>query len=340
MLDLRFASDTQAPKVSFVRTDSSVDGKAIDGPADQGTRSNLAKLFLNYGSTNVSLTADPILSDSKDRCNWSLLPIDPEKEGRAYLTLCDRSGNDTTLEFVFPARVAVTRPVIHVNTTSLCVGDTLIMYCDSGYQNLKWSTGDTSRLVRMVYTKASTVILSLSAHTLDGRATDARTVQVQVNPLPAEPLITQTANTLRTFAQTNAAFRWYDADKKIENVESEAIEISHSGRYTVQVTNRLTGCTNTSSIQATYIVSDVASEQQHPLHLHPQPCVDVLTIQGQLLRGDVLTLYNVIGEVQHQTQISYDMNSFPLDLSSLSTGVYILELRHNAQRQTIKLIHE
>jgi hypothetical protein len=79
----------------------------------------------------------------------------------------------------------------------------------------------------------------------------ATTFDLNVNPLPTAPAITQTNNTLTTDNTVGLTYTWYLNGIVIPGANSFTIDISQSGEYVVQVSNE-NGCTSSSSINAIY----------------------------------------------------------------------------------------
>ena len=61
-------------------------------------------------------------------------------------------------------------------------------------------------------------------------------------------------------------------------------------------------------------------------------------VQGQLLNVSVLTLYDTIGRVIETYQLDPSQTKHEIDVSNISSGVYIVNLDNKSQSKTTKLV--
>jgi hypothetical protein len=73
------------------------------------------------------------------------------------------------------------------------------------------------------------------------------------------------------------------------------------------------------------------------IQLFPNPVKHTITIQGlQNGKQQHLTVYNSIGKRVSQSVTT--SNTFQLNMASLPTGIYYLEIRNSNQKQTLSFI--
>ena len=81
-------------------------------------------------------------------------------------------------------------------------------------------------------------------------------------------------------------------------------------------------------------------EFQKELIVFPNPASEMLTVQlpEAFKQAELLTIYNTLGEVIMQKDISSSGNSFALDVTNLIKGLYFLNINSFTTNTTVKLI--
>ncbi len=76
------------------------------------------------------------------------------------------------------------------------------------------------------------------------------------------------------------------------------------------------------------------------LKVFPNPAFDLLTVElpDGFKQAELLTIYNTLGEIVMQKNISSSGNSFALDVSNLNTGLYFLKINSHTNNISVKLI--
>ncbi len=82
------------------------------------------------------------------------------------------------------------------------------------------------------------------------------------------------------------------------------------------------------------------TELQSKLKVFPNPTSRMLTIQlpEGFKHADLLTIYNTLGEIVMQKDISASGNSFTIDVSNFIKGMYFLNINSLTTNITVKLI--
>ncbi len=82
------------------------------------------------------------------------------------------------------------------------------------------------------------------------------------------------------------------------------------------------------------------TEFQKEVKVFPNPAKDMLTVQlpEAFKQAELLTIYNTLGEIVMQKDISSSGCSFALDVSNLNTGLYFLNINSRTNNISTKLI--
>lgn len=129
-----------------------------------------------------------------------------------------------------PAQPVITGP------TSFCAGDTVTLSLGGATGAILWSTGETTRSVRI----AASAIVSVTVVDANGcSATSADHVMV-MHPLPAVPVVTRTGPTLTSTPAT--AYQWYRDEQLLPGATGRVLGGGTAGLYRVRITDA-NGCT-------------------------------------------------------------------------------------------------
>lgn len=133
-------------------------------------------------------------------------------------------------------------PIISTSSAALCVGDTMTLSVPGPVRQWRWSTGDTTEVIRR-WTQGS-----VTCETVDTAGCLKRvTFDVVVNPLPSPTITSLTKTTICLGQQVElrpdqdySAYRWSNGER------TKTIVTSVAGRYTLQVSDK-NGCVGTSN---------------------------------------------------------------------------------------------
>jgi PKD domain len=161
---------------------------------------------------------------------------------------------------------------------------------------------------------------------------------VLIHPLPALPLWFNYNNSLRVTNSANLpahyALQWYNASTLIPGETGIWYCSLASGTFGLQVTDLETGCTN-------FYAAPVVHNQNYNCLLGTQTpellAFDILpnpTTDGQVLLrmieplnvGGTIRVWDVTGRLLQIMQVVAGSNTFSMDLGSLSSGVYAVEI--------------
>ncbi len=211
--------------------------------------------------------------------------------------------------------------------TAQCEGDSLVLDALPGQSSYLWSTQETTRTI-FVRRTGSYWCRTVSS---DGRPGYSDTVDVIFSPVPPQPMITRSGDSLIT--DDAFAWQWFLDGLALPGADTRAILIENEGRYEVRVQNA-SGCT---ALSAPFDVSvlgvEAASAVIEDISLYPNPSTGQVTVG---FTGDVsvpvqLVVTDVLGrEVISRVGIPA-AGRMHVDLSHERTGMYYLRVQYGDQ---------
>lgn len=151
---------------------------------------------------------------------------------------------------------------------------------------------------------------------------DISTINVSSAPLP---VIVNLGNTL-VISATGVSYQWYINGTEIVNSNSQSINLSATGYYTVTVTYA-NGCERTSAPFA-YGIVGLEETGSNTVIIYPNPVVNIVTLEGeQLLVIDKIIITDMQGRVVLESATMNKKDSkVTIDMSSYEDGVYHVQL--------------
>jgi hypothetical protein len=143
---------------------------------------------------------------------------------------------------------------------------------------------------------------------------------VTVNPLPPDPIIHQTENTL--ISNAPAGNQWLHDQQPIPGANETWYEPNANGDYSVMVT--LNGCSSDTSNVISFILTgyEIAGGNQN-ISIFPNPSKGLFYLMGQDFPGSGATVYDLTGKIVYDEKIRMNL----LDLRDLPPGLYILTIQ-------------
>ncbi|MBL0176363.1 MAG: VWA domain-containing protein [Ignavibacteria bacterium] len=234
----------------------------------------------------VQLNAGGVFSTYK----WSHGPTVPtvniKVSGKYWVTVTDSLGrsavSDTVTVTVHPNPVPRLTPSGQV---TICMGDTLTIDAGAGYASYRWSSGDTTRRIRV----ASEGIWTARVRSTAGCEGFSDSVITALAPMPPKPSITRSNDTL----QTQPAFRnqWYRNDVPIPGAVSAFLPLTAPGRYMVAAINAF-GCRSLSDPfdVGSLPVGDLPRPLAWTLDVFPDPSSGSISISARGVGGNPVTI--------------------------------------------------
>jgi len=153
---------------------------------------------------------------------------------------------------------------------------------------------------------------------------------------PETPEIIQFDNILQTGIY--AAYQWYVNGEIIDGATEQEYELSSSGLYQVQVSDA-SGC-SVFSAELDVIFTNTKTYSNQNLIAFPNPANEVLHIELPDLHGKCeLKMIDISGKKMFEN--SYFSNSFSINTSNLSIGIYLLSIQTDKgiKQMKISIIH-
>jgi hypothetical protein len=177
--------------------------------------------------------------------------------------------------------------------------------------------------------------VKLVAH--NGSLTDTAIMYsvIGVYPIPEPIIVVSTDTLLCTNEPSGSDYRWfYNGAVLLEDTFAEYIA-TVSGTYMVQVTT-MQGCIgfDTVSIDISVGISEV---DEGNFIVYPNPANDLVTIYGNDLVGNSLTIYNTLGQ---EVKNSFINRQAIIDVHDFPAGVYTIMLESKSGFYVRKLTIE
>ncbi|MBU1719035.1 MAG: PKD domain-containing protein [Bacteroidetes bacterium] len=201
----------------------------------------------------------------------------------------------------------------------ICEGETATLVATGGVSYL-WSNFMTGNSIVVAPVASTTYTVTASI----GNCSDDDAVSVYVDPIPAQPSISENADTL--WATPGSGYQWYQAGLPISGANSQFYAPTATGDYQVIVTSA-NGCeSDMSSIYHFVLIGITSSNQAFGWSVYPNPTKEnvVLDIPSGYSSAITIRITNVIGvPVFEEQNVQANQNFVKvLHLDNLSEGVY------------------
>jgi large repetitive protein len=232
-------------------------------------------------------------------------------------------------------------PTITANgPTTFCQGGSVTLTSSTGTSYL-WSNGATTQSI--IVNSAGNY--SVSVYNANGCISlPSPTTQVQVNALPAIPIISQLGNTLT--ATTASSYQWLKDAAVIVGATAQDYTYTIGGNYTVVVTN-IFGCSSTSqNFIALRMQSSNISNSFFYHNVSPNPLGTVGRTYYSLTKNAIVSIYildafgrkttDIIKNINQQPG-SYTYNLYP-NIATMSAGYFFVVYQINDEKIVEKIV--
>jgi hypothetical protein len=179
------------------------------------------------------------------------------------------------------------------------------------------------------YTQSGTYTYTTSnANGCDSIATLVLTIN-------AIPTATATGNGAVLTSTTGSIYQWIDCatNSPIQGATSQTFTATENGSYAVIVTNS-TGCSDTSNCVAVQTIG-TNELSKFDINVNPNPSTGVFNIDFVSPMETRLTVLDASGRIIYTMDMS---NDTVLDLTSVVTGIYYLQLNSNEFKKVIRVV--
>jgi hypothetical protein len=220
------------------------------------------------------------------------------------------------------------------NTTFCQGGNVLLETASINGAAYQWKLNGTNinGATAATYVASQSGAYTVSVVTNCGTATSTG-LNVSVNALPATPVISQVAADSLLASTAGNIYEW-KRNGTVLPVSSRKIKVTASGNYTVKVTDT-NSCASALSPAFTYVVTGVEEEMAAKLRLYPNPVQDYLYLP-------INTVFNqlTITDLSGKTLLQQTKPGQRIDLTTFSSGTYIVSLQQEDKIRYVKIVKE
>ena len=259
-----------------------------------------------------------------------------KSSGHYFVMVSGSAGSITSNSIDIKMSQAIPTPLIVANATlSFCAGQsvTLTSSAETGnqwYRDGFLINGETNQYLIANTSGAYTVKVSLSGC----NSLVSEGLSITVNPVPAQPLISQHGTILKSSSLTGN--QWFLNGVAIPGANDSTYSPTATGQYSLQVA--LMGCQSPMSAIISYIITAVTSPNlEKNIAIFPIPVSDKLFITYNNNRNKInVSIVDAKGqEVFHGSFISL----FEIDTKLFAMGIYVIRIMDTkTKEQLTKLV--
>jgi Secretion system C-terminal sorting domain len=236
------------------------------------------------------------------------------------------------------------------NDTTICNGQTFILDA-SGAANYKWFTlpsnisiGDSSKLT--ISPNQTTNYRVIGTDNLN--CTNADSVQIKVNPKPANPIITgpntviiNKSNNYSVFYHSGNSYNWFLTNGIINGgngTEMVNINFTTPGTQKISVTEIENNCASDTAFKTVEVINEPNGFNH--FKVFPNPTTSSLNIEFETAETNVgIELFDMLGKSLLNTTVKHPGGIFKetLELWELSEAIYTLRITINENSRTVKV---
>ena len=219
--------------------------------------------------------------------------------------------------------IQVTDPMVDLGPdTMICKSATVLLVAGFAYDSVMWSDGSTGPTLT---TGPGTVYVDVYKN---GCPASDTVVVSEVPIVPADlgpdTILCVGDSLVLDVTRTGGTYLWQDGSM------AGSITVSDSGTYWVEVTDGVTGCTTSDTIEVGVdsCNSNLVEIMEQRLELYPQPAGEIATLRVPI-GFDLFTELRVLdmnGSLVGQVNLNSWNGALDLNLSNYKDGVYILLL--------------
>ncbi|MFC5413032.1 sialate O-acetylesterase [Larkinella bovis] len=256
--------------------------------------------------------------------------------------------DETGTTFISPS-VTITAPLVpatptitQAGTQQACADSTFTFSTDTPVaNNIIWSTNITARQLT-VGTAGSYTARAVNPYGCTSAASAPASLVIQ--PKQAPPVVEQRGPfSLQAFPPEGAVIARRQYDWRTGNTavggNSEVIKVTQTGQYsarsktTFTLGNSSIVCNSLYSNPVTYVVNENASDE---IIAFPNPSPDgiVRLEMKENLKNASITVSTLSGQVVYKTQVAVFDNQLAINLSALSMGNYLIQIKADGYEAT------
>lgn len=225
--------------------------------------------------------------------------------------------------------------------TAACAGNFIQLHAGGG-ANYSWSPAtnlSNPTIADPVAYAITPITYTVTIST--GNCIGTATVSLNVYPDVPVPTITQSLDTLYcSFDQSYVSYQWYFDNKIIPNATGPFHKATQSGNYNVAVTDA-NGCMTSVGINIVLNVGLKNYANNGILSISPNPVNSQFIIHSIEFNGEVLSIYNVLGEiVAAPITLHKSAGDSTINVSEISAGIYFITIAGEDKQWIGKFVKE
>ena len=189
-----------------------------------------------------------------------------------------------------------------------------------GYASYAWNTNANS--TQLTANQSGDYYVSVSNS--DGCSITSDTVTVVVNPLPATPTITYTANDTLMISSATQGNQWYFNGVGLTGATDDTLRPYNFGNYSV-MTMDANGCESSMSAMQFYNSIGAMEDLMSQLSMYPNPTTGSVTLRFGTLEVDEVTVQDALGRVI--TTLYLEDAELRISLEEQPAGMYMIRVR-------------
>lgn len=248
----------------------------------------------------------------------SFLPFIPTTSQFYSVSAYDSNGcytSDSILVSILPHANIVANSSLNQNPTSVCVGDSILLYGTGGTIS-NWTGGIIDSVPFLVNSTQTFLVYGTDSNNCIGNDS----IQVIVKPLPV-PLLSFNGTNLNCTGVSNASsFNWFlNGNSFGGNLATQPI--TQNGTYIVEAIDS-NGCSGFDTIQVINLTASNLAKDYN-ITIYPNPTSGVFTVNSSKELNGLLAVY----DMQGKRIVTFDIKNKQSthDISFLSSGNYFIK---------------
>ncbi|HKR05230.1 MAG TPA: PKD domain-containing protein [Bacteroidia bacterium] len=192
----------------------------------------------------------------------------------------------------------------------------------------------------------ATTVYTVSATSGTTGCTGYDSIEVVVNPSPVAGFTFSVNNLTYTFTDTSAgatSWLWDFGDSSTDITQNPVHTYALAGTYTITLTVSNGMCSDTYTITITVVSVNYILSNGSALQVYPNPASDIATVEFTYDESSAeLSVMNSTGQYVINKTIYPSGNLFrsDLDMSALSPGIYVLQVKAKSETVFLQLVKE
>ncbi len=241
--------------------------------------------------------------------------------GNYAVTVTNADGCSATSAATTITTSQITAPSITASgVLEFCDGGSVTLGVPMGYASYAWNTNANS--TQLTANQSGDYYVSVTNS--GGCSITSDTVTVVVNPLPATPTITYTANDTLMISSATQGNQWYFNGVSMSGETNDTLRPYNFGNYSV-MTMDANGCESSMSAMQFYNSIGAMEDLMSQLSMYPNPTTGSVTLRFGTLEVEQVTVQDALGRVI--TTLYPEDAELRISLEEQPAGMYMIRVR-------------